>query len=395
MKKIKINSQREKSLRALAVLMNKQQPSPIPVTRPLLECFDAVITPEENAFLLQMGTEIHTYEQAAALAQMPEELFRPFFERQLKKGLIWPEFNEDDVERYSLAGILVGWFEIFLSDGAETPEKQEFALRVDRLFDSWRKMNVFPIRPILNYKLKRASKSLRRIVGPKRTKSAGETIHIEVNRQVKIPDMKVVPTRDVYELINMYGERNQIALIHCFCRQWHKMVNEPCRFDLPAEACIALGKVTKYAVNYGIGRYIDRETALEIIEEVQKKGAVHQVFHEKEDIDGPEFAICNCCWDCCGVLGSYNRGAMPLRFKSYYISQISEESRCTGCGRCEKYCPVGVLSVLDKKVHLQPEKCIGCGQCELQCPEDVFSLLLKEREVILPLQKKSKARIPS
>lgn len=170
-------------------------------------------------------------------------------------------------------------------------------------------------------------------------------------------------------------------------------MGESCRFEHSDESCIGLGSFTKYAVNYGIARYISKEEALDIIKEVQKKGAVHQVYHEREDLDLPEVAICNCCWDCCGVIGSYNRGLIPMRVRSYYVAQIADESLCTGCGTCIKYCPVRAVSVVNKKSRVDEAKCIGCGQCELQCPEGVITLAYKEREIVLPLEKKSEARI--
>ena len=66
----KMSSEREKNLRSLAKLMNKQNVHSFPVTKPLLDCFDLVITPEENAFLLRMGTAPHTYQQVASLTDI-------------------------------------------------------------------------------------------------------------------------------------------------------------------------------------------------------------------------------------------------------------------------------------------------------------------------------------
>jgi Fe-S-cluster-containing hydrogenase component 2 len=54
---------------------------------------------------------------------------------------------------------------------------------------------------------------------------------------------------------------------------------------------------------------------------------------------------------------------------------------------------VQAISVKEEISFANPEKCIGCGQCELQCPEDVITMIPNEREVMLPLQKRSEARI--
>jgi ferredoxin len=51
------------------------------------------------------------------------------------------------------------------------------------------------------------------------------------------------------------------------------------------------------------------------------------------------------------------------------------------------------MSVVSNKSRIDEAKCMGCGQCELQCPEGVITLAYEEREVSLPLEKKSEARI--
>ncbi len=388
-----MSKERREKLSALARLMNKQNITSIPVTKELLACFDLVITPEENDFLLSMGTDALAYEQISSLSELPEQPFRSFLGTILKKGLVWTRPDGKGEERYILAPILVGWFELYLSDGSDTPEKREFARRVDRLFKSWGKFNVYPLRSVWNYRTKCKSRAHRRVVIPQNPGEKAKKVEIAMDQSIKTSDMEIHTARSVGEIIEEYGERNKIALVHCFCRQWKKFVNEYCRFDQPYESCIVLGDFTRYVVKYGIARFISKEEAFEVIQEVQDKGAVHQVFHEREDIGQPEIAICNCCWDCCGILGSYNRGLLPLRVKSYYRAQINVDSLCAGCGICEKYCPTRAVSVTSKKPHIDAEKCIGCGQCKLQCPEGVISLEYKEREVALPLLKKSEARL--
>jgi ferredoxin len=171
------------------------------------------------------------------------------------------------------------------------------------------------------------------------------------------------------------------------------MAGNQCRFDFPTETCITMGYFAKYMVDYGVGRYITKDEALKIIETLRQKGAIHQIFHEEEDLSNSEFAFCNCCWDCCGVLGSYNRGMMPLNFKTFYLAQIADESLCDGCGTCENYCPFQAITVNNGKSQIDVNKCIGCGQCEFQCPNGVITLIAQEREVMLPLQKRSEVRI--
>ncbi len=393
MKSQKTSAERRKKLRALAKRMNKKQRDPFPIHKALIDCFEVGVTPEENEYLLKLGDEPYTYERLAALSDLSEESFRPFFETMRKKGLLGSDFSEEGKEQFTLAGIMVGWFEMFLSDGKETPEQQEFARHMEEYFNYLKKMNFFPIRNLQNRNTRKHPKAPRYIAVAKKPADDAKTVQVDINVPLDTPDMAVYPTKSVYKLIEKHGDENKIALVHCFCREWKKMVNEPCRFDVPQESCIVLGDFTKDVVETGIGRYITKERALELIQDFQKKGVVHQTFHPRDDIDQPEMAICNCCWDCCGVLGSYNRGILPLRFKSYYTASISDGALCTGCGTCVKFCPVGAISLSNERSSIQSGKCIGCGQCELQCPEGIISLEYMERDVVLPLQKRSEARI--
>jgi len=388
-----MSKEREKSLRELARLMNTRHQMPFLVTRPLLRCFDLAIAPEEVAFLTRMGTKPHTYQEASSLSGLSPDSFQPLFQKLLKKGLVWAEPGPDGKDMFLLPGIMLGWFESYLSSGEETPERVEFSRALDDLFKSWGRMNFFPLRNFMNHRFRHRLKPHQSIVAAGEPDKTAPTRKIEVNRRVDVKETEVYPSTRVRDLIEKHGNGNNIAVVHCFCRQWRKMVDEPCGLDFPSESCMVIGRFTKQTVDYGIGRYVSKDEALALIRELEEKGAVHQVFHEKENIREPEIAICNCCWDCCAVLGSYNRGVLPLHFRSYYLARHREDSDCTGCGECEEHCPVQAITVMEEKSRINPEKCIGCGQCALQCPEDAITLVYKERDVMLPLQKRSKARI--
>ena len=388
-----MSPEREKGLRKLAEMMNTRHRRPFPITRPLLDCFDIAISQPELEFLLKMGTGPLSYDQAAALSGTREEVFRPFFENLGKKGLVWPKAGAGGADLFVLPGIMLGWFEVFLAGGQETPEKQEFARRLDRLIKSWGKMNVFPLRSLLNYRLGRSTLPAQSIAAIDSPEAAARGTRITVDRALPATAPRIYPAQTVRELIDKLGDSESIALVHCFCRQYHKLVGENCRFEHPPESCMAIGSLARHALKVSSARSLSRSEAMDLLERLQARGAVHQVFHENEDADQPEIAICNCCWDCCGLLGSYNRGILPLHFRSYFEARMSDAGLCDGCGTCADFCPVQAISLVGQKAQVDVRKCIGCGQCSLQCPQDAVGLVPHERNVILPLVKPSHARL--
>jgi hypothetical protein len=86
-------------------------------------------------------------------------------------------------------------------------------------------------------------------------------------------------------------------------------------------------------------------------------------------------------------------GSMPLRYSSFYMAKIADSTKCTGCKKCEKYCPTAAISMVDKKALIDEKKCIGCGQCVHQCAFSVVELIEDKRKAFLPMLKKSEARI--
>ncbi|MEW6527055.1 MAG: 4Fe-4S binding protein [Spirochaetota bacterium] len=367
-------------------MMNNQSSSSIPVTVTLLKVFDSVLSPQEVDFLLSMGKDAATRDAIFKKVNMPSDTAREVFSSLIAKGMIWSRVHGEQ-ELFTVSPIMLGWFEVYLCNGSTTSEKRQFARWLTRLFNSWKKYNVTPIRQLRNWSNKNTAPH--NVIKP-----ASPGKKIVLNKAIVPEKSQVLPSTSINELIARYGDEGLIAVVHCFCRQWKTMEGIECRLKMPLEACIVLGKFSQHAVKYGFGRFISREEAVTIIDETKKKGGVHIVWHDKDRIDNEEIAICNCCWDCCGVLGSYNRGINSLHFKTFYYAYIVELEKCTGCGLCVTYCPVRAITLQDNKPVIDKNLCIGCLQCYNKCKKDVIAIQHEEREVFLPLLKSSRIRLP-
>ncbi len=388
-----IGPDRRKKLKKLAILMNRMQEMPIPPAKGIIDLMDMSIKPEEVDYLLKMGTWQFTFDQAAALSGMPKKSFKAFFANLKKNGLVVPAFgeNREGADMFELMPLVPGWIEFQLLRGADEPYEKEFAGKMEDLLNSLKKLNVFPLRPLSNLLIKGATKPFI-TMGSIRESQTPDPKFIQVNRKVTDTASTVLPLGDAYQLIDE-APNNPICLLPCFCRKWRRYMDDPCRLDIPDESCLIVGAFGKHAIDLGMGRSITKKDALGVMEDVAKAGAVHSLFHEKDNTTLPQAAICNCCWDCCGVLGGFNRGAVSLYYKCYYQALMKDKNKCTGCAKCMVHCPTKAIDLVDKKAEIKSASCIGCGQCALQCPANVMEMMPLRRDVMVPLQKKSEIRI--
>ena len=139
----------------------------------------------------------------------------------------------------------------------------------------------------------------------------------------------------------------------------------------------------KHYVDMGIGRYITKEEALDILDKVQDAGLIIQ----PENSLRPE-AICCCCGDCCVLLKPLKNHPRPvdLYVTNYYVEFNPE--LCNGCGECIDKCQMYARVMVDGVAQLNPDRCIGCGVCVVVCSSEANKLIKKEDEAILPKDKK-------
>jgi Pyruvate/2-oxoacid:ferredoxin oxidoreductase delta subunit len=374
--------------------MNKQNKRPFPPFNSFLKTIDLVLTEDELDLLLRLRTDLYSYEQAAVQSDLTSEKFNSMFESLKQKGFLGTKYTETGEERYTLNPFIVGWFEAQVPFLIGKPEEKEFARRYMGFFDSLRNYNFFPFRNIMNLMAKRAPISHQSVGILHESKDAKGKSTVTINRVINVPDSKIYPTKSVNDLILEYGSKSIIGQFNCMCRRITSNIGDPCRLNMPDDGgCLGFGDTIRPYIKYGYARQISKEQAFEVIQKVRDRGAIHSVFHEKDDTNLPQVGICNCCWDCCGILRSYNMGAVPLRYSSYYMAKIADSSKCIGCKKCEKYCPTAAISIVDEKATINTKKCIGCGQCVHQCSRSTVELIEHKRTAFLPMLKKSEARI--
>jgi electron transport complex protein RnfB len=171
-----------------------------------------------------------------------------------------------------------------------------------------------------------------------------------------------------------------IAVTDCICRQSQEMLGKKCQRTQLYESCLLIGPDhARRHVEMGIGRYITKEEAFEILRRAQGDGLVLQ----PENSQRPD-AICCCCGDCCVLLRMLPDHPRPVDLydTNYYVEVDGE--KCTGCEVCIEKCQLDARVMVEGVAEVKLERCIGCGNCVALCPASANRLV-----------KKKPARVPS
>jgi electron transport complex protein RnfB len=199
----------------------------------------------------------------------------------------------------------------------------------------------------------------------------------------EVPQLRTIPVGEsvtveheilAYEQAeNLVRERETIAVAPCICRREHQMIGEGC--DKPMETCLVFGTAADYYVENGLGRYIDVDEALEILQLAEETGLVLQPSNSQRIVN-----ICCCCGCCCQVLLAFKRHPKPASLASSPFVIATNPDICIGCGDCITRCQMGALSLVGDVSVPDLDRCIGCGLCVTTCPSGSLHLVRKPLE---------------
>jgi electron transport complex protein RnfB len=300
-----------------------------------IRLLERLFTEEEAELYLHLSPLLQKPVDVAKQLGRDSDDISGMMERMAQKGLLFRKRNGDLV-RYSAVPYVVGIFEHQLGrmdEGFARDHEEYFETAFGRTIQSFKT-------PVL------------------RT--------IPINRQL-VAEYPVAPYEDVLQIID---NQEKIAIAPCVCRTTTKLAGKGC--DKPVENCFSFGSHADYYVENGMGRFITREEAREIVRKNEEAGLVMQPFNSQK-IGG----MCSCCGDCCGVLRSLKMHPSPAEMvQSNYFAQV-DETECTGCETCLERCQMDAIAVTDGIAAINLNRCIGCGLCVTTCPVDAIELIKK------------------
>jgi len=174
----------------------------------------------------------------------------------------------------------------------------------------------------------------------------------------------------------------------CACR--HKALHLGKACDRPQENCIALNLGAEILVKNGFARPVSTAEAMKILERAKEQGLAQT----GDNVRKGAAYICNCCGCCCEMMKAVR--VMGLRnaiVTSNWTVEI-DESKCRGCGRCAKLCPVELIDMVPvetgdgkkpvMRARHREEFCLGCGVCCTGCKTGAIRMKPRPRRVFTP-----------
>lgn len=314
-----------------------------------IELLKKLFTPEEARMYLHLGKALQPVADIAQKACLPLDDAATMLVDMTQKGLTFPK-TKDGTRYYAAAPFLHGFFENNAIMGADNPDFKELAELVARYFTG-------------GFKAK----------GPML-----RTIPINADPDAD-PGAPIVPLDDVKKII---AGKKKIGLFPCSCVVESRALGGQC--DQTVDVCMGFDFYAEYLIDeIGVGRYITREEAIEVLKLAEDKGLVHQIGGDKRNVE----AICNCCPDCCGSLAALKQMPEPTKaaVTNYFVHL--DVDACTSCETCIDRCPMNAISAGEEIVYVDLKRCIGCGLCTATCPTEALSLKIKpedQRQVFDP-----------
>ncbi|MHA1916486.1 MAG: ATP-binding protein, partial [Promethearchaeota archaeon] len=315
-----------------------------------------------------------TMEQLKESSGLSEEEILTKADALAKMGVIINQPNRSGVMVYQLFPFHRQFEYIFMKNLEKTEENYEIA----RLFGKLNEEHS----DIVQSQYDGYSKAVDRMPPQDRTipilenLETGEEINVIVNKELEVPEERILPTQEIRELIEKYDD---IAVGNCYCRQHQEFLDNPCKMIEITPSCMTLGKSARHTSNHGFSKMVSKEEALDILKKCEDAGLVHKAYHKYGNSAAEEVAICNCCNCCC--MTARDCLIFPVVNETNYLASIDEDL-CIGCGTCVDLCYNKAIELNDDNIAERIEEyCAGCGVCAYHCSEKAISLIEGPRMV--------------
>jgi ferredoxin len=205
-------------------------------------------------------------------------------------------------------------------------------------------------------------------------------------REEAIPNDTYTEVLDWERATNIVSSATATSVGICQCHHAAQHMGRAC--NKPQEVCLTFNFAAESLARNGIARSITKNEAMTILTRSKESGLAQTADNVKNKVT----FICNCCGCCCHVMrGIKTLDHRPGIITSNFIMDV-DLSKCKGCGKCAKACPVEAISI-DRRMDGAKEikwavrneqSCLGCGVCTTVCKTGAASMKSRAQRVLVP-----------
>lgn len=205
-------------------------------------------------------------------------------------------------------------------------------------------------------------------------------------REEAVPKDSYTEVLDWERATNIVRSATATSVGICQCHHTAQHMGRAC--DKPQEVCLTFNYAAESLAKNGIARSIPKNEAMAILTRCKESGLAQTA----DNVQNKVTFICNCCGCCCHVM----RGIKTLNYRpgiitSNFIMDV-DLSKCKGCGKCAKICPIEAISIHKKMEGAREIKwavrneqfCLGCGVCTTACKNGAASMKSRAQRALVP-----------
>ena len=209
---------------------------------------------------------------------------------------------------------------------------------------------------------------------------------IPVNKSLGTFENQVLPLKVTEYFIN---KASYIFLMnYCPCRK-----DNNCKEHKRSLGCTFIGKgVLRINIPPERGHLATKMEALErerlacengLVPLLGRLGADSWIMGAIPD-EGHFMTLCHCC-PCCCHLDTIKYATKSIRNIFQRMEGIKvnvNRAVCFGCRKCLEVCIFDGMKIVDRKAIIDQDKCLGCGRCERKCPNGAITITIDDSKCI-------------